>query len=304
MGATGHLPVLLEETLRFLDCQPGRIYVDGTVGSGGHARAILNKSAPSGRLIGLDWDGEAIERARLTLAPFGERIELIKDNFKNLEAILKRLSLAAVDGILLDLGVSSEQLENGKRGFSFLKDGPLDMRMSQEEKITARDLLQRLSLKEINEILLKFGEERWARRIARAVIQRRKTKPFNTTLELVETIRRSIPYCSGRRHPATRTFQALRLAVNKELENLQNFLGQCPGWLNTRGRLVVISFHSLEDRLVKNHFREWARGKKDSPFCFRLLTPKPVIPSAAEVRATPQSRSAKLRAIEKLSRNS
>ena len=303
MGEPRHVPVLLREVLEALDCQPNRIYVDGTVGSGGHASAILARSSPTGRLIGLDWDGEAIHRARENLSPFGGRVELQRGNYKDLSSVLGTLSIGAVDGILLDLGISTEQLEDEGRGFSFLRDGPLDMRMSREERITARDLLQRLSVSEMNRILRLYGEERWASRIAKAVVRRRQTAPIRTTGELVEVIRKSTPARHGRIHPATRTFQALRIAVNEELQNLQTFLERCKDLLNPGGRLVIISFHSLEDRIVKNHFRQCAKGAKGDPPSFSILTRKPLVPSYPEFLDNPKARSAKLRAAEKISEN-
>jgi len=300
MEEARHSPILLREVLEYLDCQPDRIYVDGTVGSGGHARAILTRSSPTGKLIGLDWDEEAIQRAQKNLAPFGKRAELIKRNYKDLSSVLENLAIGAVDGILLDLGVSTEQLEDGTRGFSFLRDGPLDMRMSRELRITARDLLQRLSAVDISRIFRLYGEERWANRIAKAVVRRRQITPMRTTGELVDVIKKSLPSRSGRIHPATRAFQALRIAVNEELQNLQNFLDRCKDLLNPGGRLVIISFHSLEDRAVKNHFRQWAKGEEGTPPFFNLLTPKPVGPSSEEVLNNPKARSAKLRAVEKI----
>jgi 16S rRNA (cytosine1402-N4)-methyltransferase len=300
MEGSRHLPVLLAEVLEYLNCQPGRVYVDGTVGSAGHARAILERSSPSGRLIGLDWDEQAIQRAQRNLAGFSNRFELRRENFKDLRSVLKSLFLIRVDGILLDLGVSTEQLENQEKGFSFRWEAPLDMRMSRETKMTAQDLLRKLSISEMSGILRQYGEERWASRIARAIVRQRKTKPIHTTRQLVEVIERSIPFHRGRIHPATRTFQALRIAVNDELGNLQAFLADCADLLSPGGRLCIISFHSLEDRMVKNHFRQWAKTAIGS-HPFRILTPKPVVPSSAEVFSNPSARSAKLRAVEKLS---
>lgn len=294
MGDSRHLPVLLQEVVEYLKCQPDGIYVDGTVGSGGHAEAILERSSPTGKIIGLDWDEEAIQRAQKKLALFGRRVELREKNFKDLRRVLELLSIQAVDGILLDLGVSTEQLEDRERGFSFRWEGPLDMRMSRETKITAKDLLQRLSVSELSDILRQYGEERWANRIAKAIVRRRQIEPIHTTRELLQVIEKSLPRPShrGRIHPATRTFQALRIAVNEELNNLQTFLDQCPDLLHPGGRLCIISFHSLEDRIVKDHFRRWAS--------FRILTPKPLVPSSEEVFLNPRARSAKLRVAEKL----
>ena len=299
MEERGHLPVLLAEVLQYLDCRPDRIYVDGTVGSGGHSRKILERTAPTGRLIGLDWDEEAIERARKTLSLFEGRVVLRKGNFKNLKSVLESLSIPGVDGILLDLGVSTEQLESRERGFSFRWDAPLDMRMSQETEITAQDFVKNLPPSDLETLLREYGEERWARQIARNIVRRRQTAPMLTTGELVEAIEQSVPRPRGRIHPATRTFQALRIAVNEELNNLKAFLDVAPDLLRPEGRVCIISYHSLEDRIVKNLFRQWTRGGKGEEKPFGLLTPKPVVPAAEEVSRNSRARSAKLRAVEK-----
>ncbi|MCX5906860.1 MAG: 16S rRNA (cytosine(1402)-N(4))-methyltransferase RsmH [Deltaproteobacteria bacterium] len=294
-----HVPVLLEEALEHLDCRPGKIYVDGTVGSGGHARAILERSSPDGKLIGLDWDGQAMERARERLAAFGDRVILVKKNFKELKTVLASLAIPAVDGIVLDLGVSSEQLAEGERGFSFRSEGPLDMRMSDEVPRTAGELLRRISAAELRDIIRQYGEERFAQRIAKAIVRRRQAHPLHTTKELAEVIAGSVPF-RGRIHPATRTFQALRIFVNDELNHLRTFLESGPNLLQPSGRLVIITFHSLEDRVVKEYFRKWARVPKGETSSFHLLTPKPAGPSRAEILANPRARSAKLRALARL----
>jgi 16S rRNA (cytosine1402-N4)-methyltransferase len=299
MEERGHLPVLLAEVIQYLDCRPGRIYVDGTLGGGGHGREILERSSPTGRLIGLDWDEEAVERARKNLGAFGDRAVLRKENFRNLPCLLKTLSIAAVDGILLDLGVSTEQLESPERGFSYRWDAPLDMRMNRERPITAQEIVMSLSPADLEALLREYGEERWARRIARNIFLRRRTSPIRTTGDLVKTIEQSVPGSRGRIHPATRTFQALRIRVNEELANLQAFLEAAPDLLRSGGRLCIISYHSLEDRIVKNHFRRWTRGGRGEEKPFALLTPKPVAPSGEEVFRNPRARSAKLRAVEK-----
>jgi 16S rRNA (cytosine1402-N4)-methyltransferase len=301
MEGTRHLPVLVTEVLTHLACQSDRVYIDGTVGSGGHAKAILESSSPNGRLIGLDLDEEAIERAKKNLTSFGGRVELLAKNFRDVREVMNDFSLKGVDGILLDLGISTDQLEDQTRGFSFRWNGQLDMRMSQQMKTTARELLQKLPAEELSRILREFGEERFANRIAKAIVRRRQAEPLRNTRDLVEVIERSIPYSRGRIHPATRSFQALRIAVNEELQNLDVFLTQCPRALNPGGRLCIISFHSLEDRMVKNYFRLWSKRKKGETAPFRLLTPKPVVPSQEEILTNPKARSAKLRAIEKLS---
>jgi 16S rRNA (cytosine1402-N4)-methyltransferase len=213
---------------------------------------------------------------------------------------LESLSIPGVDGILLDLGVSTEQLESRERGFSFRWEAPLDMRMSRETRITAQDLVQRLPAAELELLLREWGEERWARRISRSIVRQRQKAPLRTTRELVEVVERSVPRQRLRIHPATRTFQALRIRVNEELNNLNTFLAEGPGLLNPGGRMCILSYHSLEDRIVKNHFREWARGKDQGSPTVRLLTPKPMIPSEEEISRNPRARSAKLRAVEKL----
>ncbi len=251
--------------------------------------------------MGLDWDEEALERARENLSSFGDRVELRKANFRDLKSVLKSLSIPGVDGIILDLGLSTEQLEDRERGFSFRWDAPLDMRMSRETAITARDLLENLSAEEIEALFREFGEERWARRIARNIVRRRERAPIRTTRELVEAIETSVPRKHQRIHPATRTFQALRISVNEELENLRHFLDEAPNLLNSGGRLGIISYHSLEDRIVKNYFRNWASKARGKVGAFKLLTRKPVVPSPEEVEQNPRARSAKMRFGEKMS---
>jgi 16S rRNA (cytosine1402-N4)-methyltransferase len=298
-----HIPVLFSEILEYLDCKPGKIYVDGTVGSGGHSRGILERSFPTGKLIGLDWDEEAVERTQKNLAPAGGRVELRKANFKDLRLVLESLSVAGVDGILLDLGVSTEQLESRERGFSFRWDAPLDMRMNRETLMTAQDLLQNLSAEEIAALLEEYGEERWARRIAKNIVRQRRKSPISTTRQLAAVIGKSTPAKHQRIHPATRTFQALRISVNEELNNLRIFLDRCPDLLNPGGRLCIVSYHSLEDRIVKNHFRQWTQIDGEKHRSFRLLTRKPVIPSPREIAQNPRARSAKLRVVEKLAKS-
>ena len=294
-----HLPVLVAEVLHYLNCQPDRIYVDATVGSGGHARRILEKSAPTGKVIGLDCDAAAIARAKQNLDSFGERFLPIQKNFRDLQEVLHSLSIPAVDGILADLGVSSEQLDDPKRGISFRWEAPLDMRLDLEGPLTAQELIRRLSAEEMEKILRELGEERWAGRIAKAIARQRRVRPLRTTGDLLQVIQGAIPSYRTRIHPATRTFQALRIAVNEELTSLETFLQECPDLLKPGGRLGVISFHSLEDRIVKEHFRKWGKRGKGETSPFRILTPKPVSPSSGETRSNPRARSAKLRAIEK-----
>jgi 16S rRNA (cytosine1402-N4)-methyltransferase len=306
--------VLLVEAVEFLGCRPGGVYVDCTLGGGGHAAAILAGSAPDGRLIGLDQDETALRRAgeRLATEVAEGRARLVRANFAELPEVLDRLGVAGVDGVLFDLGVSSFQLDEADRGFSYQADAPLDMRMDRRAALTAAALVNGASEGELARIIREYGEERWARRIAALVTARRREKPLRTTGELVEVVKAAIPAAARRQgpHPAKRTFQALRIAVNDELGVLERGLRAGLAALRPGGRLVAISFHSLEDRAVKRALAEAARGcvcPPKTPVCIcghtpevRLLTRRPVEPSAAEVAENPRARSAKLRAAERL----
>src|SRR3989338_8062422 len=253
-----HLPVMPGEALEYLGCKPGGIYVDGTVGGGGHALEILKKSSPGGTLIGLDRDAEAIEAAKETLKGFKERTVLVKENFRNIPSVLAVLGIREVDGILLDLGVSSYQLERPERGFSFRMEARLDMRMDTGDETTAYGLVNGLEGKELEKIFREYGEERFSRKIARAIVEARKRGPVETTTELAGITLGAIPRRShgGNIHPATRVFQALRIAVNDELGSLEDGLKGGMDSLKKGGRMAVISFHSLEDRIVKETFRD------------------------------------------------
>ena len=275
------------------------IYVDCTLGGGGHAEAILEATAPEGSLIGMDRDGEAIRRAGERLKRYGTRVRLFQENFKNLGSLLKAQDIRSVDGILMDLGMSTLQLTDSERGFSFQTDGPLDMRMDRRSPVTAAALVNSLPERQLAQILFEFGEERWANRIARVVSEARKRSPITTTRVLADLVRRAIPRPaqSRRLHPATKTFQALRIAVNQELEQLDVALSGAVARLNPGGRLCVIAFHSLEDRIVKRTFKGLART--DAPE-IRLVTKKPIVPGREEIRMNPRSRSAKLRVVERL----
>ncbi len=289
---------MVQEVLASLQCRPGGIYVDATVGLGGHAVAILQESAPTGRLIGLDQDPANLAKARARLEPFGSRALLFHGNFSQLNMFLERCHLTAVSGIVADLGVSLEHFQVSGRGFSFAGEEKLDMRMNPDNATpTAADLLNTLSEAELARIFWELGEERWSRRIARQVVRQRQQHPFATTRHLVQAVLQAIPgkTSSRRLHPATRVFQALRLVVNQELEHLQAFLPQALAALAPQGRLVVISYHSLEDRLVKQAFREAERAG----FSQRCQK-KPLRPTAEEVRRNPRARSAKLRCAVKL----
>jgi len=304
-----HRPVLLAETLKFLDVQPGHLYVDCTVGGGGHSRAILSLG---GRVLGLDRDPEAMEEARRNLEEFGDRVILVRENFRQLPRVLEELSLSSVQGILVDLGVSSHQLDDPQRGFSYQKDGPLDMRMDPNIPSTAADLINQMPEAELARIIKSYGEERWAKRIASFIADERRQKPLVTTGQLVSVIKKAIPARAREEggHPAKRTFQAVRIAVNNELGNLEEALQEMPDLLAPGGRLVVISFHSLEDKIVKNLFGRLAKGcvcPPKQPICtcglkpvLRLLNRTPLRPSPKEMEDNPRSRSAKLRAAEKL----
>ncbi len=285
---------MVEEVMTFLRCEPGRTYVDATLGGGGHASEILGRTGPDGVLIGMDWDEDALSEAIRVLKPFGDRARIFRENFIRLPELMKEES---ADGILLDLGLSSIQLEREERGFSFRGDGFLDMRMDQRLDRTAADLVNRLSLEELESIISHDGEERWAKRIAKAIVREREREPIRTTEALRMAVYRAIPkrFHSRRIDPATRTFQAFRIKVNEELENLKKILDT--GWkvLKRRGRICVISFHSLEDRIVKETFR---RLEKEGEM--RILTKKPVTPSEEEQKRNPRSRSAKLRCAERV----
>jgi 16S rRNA (cytosine1402-N4)-methyltransferase len=306
-----HKPVLLDEVIRYLRCTPGKFFVDGTVGGGGHARAILEKTAPDGRLIGIDWDEKALVKARSNLQSYEERLVLVQENFALIGPVLARLHIQAVDGILLDLGLSSFQVDEAARGFSFNLAGPLDMRMDTREKNTAAHLVNTLSEDKLAAIIRNFGEERWHRRIARHIVRARDEEAIETTDRLARVVYSAIPAGkrSRQRHPATRTFQALRLAVNRELDHLQTFLQGALDWLKPGGRLAIVSFHSLEDRLVKQAFANWARSCRcpaRSPICqcegrplVRLVNKKPVVPGKSEIQANPRARSGRLRVVEK-----
>lgn len=289
---------MVDEAVFYLNCRTGRIYIDATLGSGGHALRILKDNWFIGKLIGIDWDREAITIARERLKEYQEKTIIIQDNFANLREILKRVKIGGVDGILLDLGVSSQQLENAERGFSFMLEGPLDMRMDRSSGLTAFDLVNRSSLSDLEKIIRENGEERWAKRIARSIVFCRKKNRIRTTAELAQIITRAIPRgCLHKKiHPATRTFQALRIAVNDELSNLQRVLHDGIDLLNRGGRFCVISFHSLEDRIVKTAFRNWARGEAKA----LILTPRPIAPGPEEIERNPRARSARLRVAERL----
>ncbi len=296
MNSFGHTPVMVQETLHFLRCSPEGFYIDSTVGGGGHSRAILEASNPSGRLFGIDKDADAVIAARENLKEFGERVRIVQGAFSNVRELTRSGNYRCANGILADLGVSSHQLEKAGRGFGFSSDGPLDMRMDQGRGRSAADVVNNEGEEELSRIIFEFGEERYSRRIARAIVTRRRMNPILTTGDLADAVRLAVPPPArrGRIHPATRTFQALRIFVNDELGELAGFLENAPEILCGGGRLVIISYHSLEDRLVKNAFRDLA--KKGG---YKVVTKKIVTPSEDEVGKNTRSRSAKLRVLER-----
>ena len=292
---TAHIPVLAAEVVRYLQPERGGVFVDCTIGLGGHTGALL--SAGATRIIGLDRDLDALSRAREALAPWLERVDLVHADFRSLDAVLDRLGVPAVDGALADLGVSSLQFEAPGRGFSFQRDEPLDMRMDRSRGPTAADLLADVDEEELANLIFQYGEERYSRRIARAIVQARHVSPVATTGQLAQIVRRAIPVRGHQRiDPATRTFQALRIRVNRELDALDTFLGIAARRLMASGRLAVIAFHSLEDRIVKHTFRARAHAEA----AIRILTKRPIEAGDDEVASNPRARSAKLRAIERL----
>jgi 16S rRNA (cytosine1402-N4)-methyltransferase len=306
-----HRPVLFEEVMAYLAPRAGGRYIDSTVDGGGHAAGILERSRPDGRLLGLDADPDALVRAREHLSAYGARVRLVHANFRALAAVARAEGFEQVAGILFDLGVSSDTLERSGRGFSFRRDEPLDMRYDPTTGVTAAELLARSSERELRQLLRAYGEEPHAARIARAIVEARARAPLRTTGQLVAVIERALGGARGRIHAATRTFQALRIAVNDELESLRLALAQAVELLARGGRLVVIAFHSLEDRVVKQFLRAESGGvcrcPPGLPVCgcgrtprLALLTRKPVVPTAAEVAANPRARSAKLRAAERV----
>jgi len=301
----GHEPVLLEEALEWLAPRPGGRYCDATVGLGGHARAILERSAPDGRLIGLDRDPQALASAGASLAEFGARVTLVHAPFSRALEVLTSVGAVPVDGFLVDLGVSSPQLDRPERGFSFRESGPLDMRMDPTQGETAGELLSRVDEQELATIIRDYGEERYAERIARAIIEARNRGELESTGALGAIVARAMPRHEWHKNPATRTFQALRIAVNHELEQLERLLDQMADCLRPGGRLCIIAFHSLEDRIVKRRLRALAGkagapGATTTPARVRLLNKHVVVAGDAERVRNPRSRSAKLRAAERI----
>jgi len=307
MSAPTHIPVLLQETIEALAVQPGGRYIDCTLGAGGHAAAILERSSPGGQLLGIDADPDTIEAARSRLEAYGSSILLVNENFANLEAICIKYDFLPVHGILLDLGLSSLQLNSHSRGFSFQHDAPLDMRLSPSQKVTAADIVNTFSETKLAHLIKTYGEEAHSHQIANHIGRER---PITTTLQLARVIEQAVGGRRGRLHPATKTFQALRIAVNHELDHLEATLKQAINLLGFDGRLVVISYHSLEDRIVKHFMQQESRDCICPPgvptcicghkACLRLINKRVITPSPTEVQLNPRSRSAKLRAAERL----
>jgi len=304
---TAHKPVLYQEIIHALQPRNGGRYVDGTLGAGGHARGILEACAPDGQLLGLDVDPQALALARETLAPYEGRIHLAQASHITLSEQLASLNWEFIDGLVLDLGASSMQFDNPERGFSFMQDGPLDMRFGPHLTMSAADIINTYDERELADIIFKYGEDRDARKIARAIVQAR---PLHTTGELVAVIEKASPRRGDKTHPATQTFQALRIVVNEELAAVEITLPQAVAALKSGGRCAVISFHSLEDRIVKEYFREQSKDLINPPYekiyeverkaVVKLVNKKPILPGEEELRDNPRARSAKLRVIEKL----
>jgi len=302
-----HIPVLYKEIIHALQPQSGGRYVDGTLGAGGHARGILEACTPDGLLLGLDVDPQALTLSRETLAPYEERTHLVQASYTTITKQLAALHWDAVDGIVLDLGASSMQFDNAERGFSFMQDGPLDMRFGPNAFQSAEDIVNTFDERDLSDLIFRYGEDRDSRKIARAIVENR---PLHTTRELVAVIEKASPRRGDRVHPATQTFQALRIAVNEELASVENVLPQAVTSLKPGGRCAIISFHSLEDRIVKDFFREQSKDIVNPPYeriyeeernaVIKIINKQPITASDEEIKDNPRARSAKLRIIEKL----
>lgn len=306
-----HTPVLAEESIKNLSIKKDGIYIDGTAGGGGHSRLIAERLSEHGRLVAIDRDADAVEAARERLKGMCCRVDFVHGNYAQIKDILEELQISSIDGALLDLGVSSFQLDNAERGFSYMHDAPLDMRMNRDEEFSAADVVNNYSENELYEVIKKYGEERWAKRIAKFIVESRTEARISTTGQLVEIIKKAVPAGARRdgHHPAKRTFQAIRIEVNDELKGVERATKDFIDVLNMNGRLCVITFHSLEDRIVKNIFKERANPctcPSEFPVCVcgkkadvRIITKKPVVPSIEEVNDNTRARSAKLRCLEK-----
>jgi 16S rRNA (cytosine1402-N4)-methyltransferase len=307
-----HVSVLLNECIEGLKIKPNGIYVDGTLGGAGHASEVCKYLSEKGQFIGIDQDKNALVVSRERLSTASPKVSIVNSNFESISSVLNDLDIEKIDGMLIDLGVSSHQLDEPTRGFSYMHDAPLDMRMNQEDTYTAYEVVNQLPENELFEIIKSYGEERWAKRIAEFVVKRRESSPIHTTYELVEVIKGAIPHGARKDgpHPAKRTFQAIRIAVNRELEIIEPTILQVVERLHSGGRLCIITFHSLEDRIVKHTFKKLedpCTCSKNFPVCvcgqtpkIKIISKKPVLPSEEEIERNPRSRSAKLRIIEKL----
>ena len=312
MKENAHISVLLNESIENLNIKPNGIYLDGTLGLGGHSYEIASRLGDSGRLICIDKDDFAISHASERLAQFADKITFVKNDFRNAAAVIEDLGCGPIDGMLFDLGVSSPQLDDSKRGFSYMQDAPLDMRMDSSASLTAYDVVNTWDSDELTSILFEYGEERYARRIAAAIIEKRNISPISTTLQLVDVIKSAMPAAALRekQHPAKRSFQAIRIAVNDELGAVSDMMDTAPDMLKAGGRLCVISFHSLEDRIVKTKIAARENGctcPREAPICtcgfkktLRSISRKPIVPTEEELAANPRARSAKLRVAERV----